>query len=557
MDRISTGDSWVLLVCSIISEMNQEKSSIKGFPKHRKAAVSFRDSQLLNIFGETSRMLISAATSGSMGPVTSLKDVLLLFQDCISYDFIGIAPDESSDDTGSNHIPNSWKSNILNTSLLAALKELLLIAPAYQPEILECITYFVCARRSLFSDDERETFCGTCLDLLMSLLHVSKRLSAEGSHRLHRLVGRFFSVYYSDILKNSTAPQFISEYAAISVETIKRWNEAEIYHLVQVWFKVVEGCGNYQSDLSKTHRLSILTVANCLIQLEIGEDKLDLSSESMESLLPMLDSCATLVRFDYMTVIDSLGLKFKTSFESYISDPTRGSHAACTWSILLIASTIGARSPYQTPDEHDPLDSRLASLVFDLASVDFMKTMNEGTLFNEDIELALIQFFLQFKKTYLSDHSSRQAAMFEIMAAQCSITTQEQATITIFEKLLINLRFGRTNDLIENTISAFVEFTSGSYTSKMLKKSHVVLFLIENHSSEHFSQITNPKWQQQMFCGITKLLVLESDDSFEKELKLFLQPLQTSIDQYSRLSDDSMQNSHYCTAISSILRKLR
>nr|KAJ3422496.1 Ran-binding protein 17 [Polyrhizophydium stewartii] len=188
--------------------------------------------------------------------------------------------------------------------------------------------------------------------------------------------------------------------------------------------------------------------------------------------------------------------------------------------------------------------------------MDLINTANRGTLFRDELELSLIYFALQFKRSYLCDTGSRRAALFETVAQYCSISSQDQATISIFDKLLVNLRFATSSLVLEKTMEAFTDFTSGSVTSKMLKKSQVIIFLVQNHSSEHFSRITDQKLLQQrfkeiadlrvtflvlqFFAGITKLLILESDESFDKELYIFLAPLQTNIEQYKGMSDSEL-----------------
>ncbi|KAL2913002.1 hypothetical protein HK105_207457 [Polyrhizophydium stewartii] len=533
-------NAWVLLLQAVVQEMSQEKSILKGFPKHRKTAVSFRDSHLLSIFRGGSQMFRDSAASGTLAQQPSFaRNLLLLLIECLSFDFIGINPDESSDDQGSVHIPTNWKEDIQDQMFLSVLCNSLISVPDCQPEILDTLASIFCTRRSLFSDSEREQFTATNLQVLRDILNFFDSLSEDGQHRLYRLISRFLSVYSSDALKSANGEEFVRLFMARSVSSIPAWHDAQIIHIVQAWNRLVDSSGSAASDLGTKYGPYVVAVAQALIRFDgkFGRDSEELLSQ-------VLDSCANVIRFDYANVADMLSERFKSSANAFISGspgPERSDSAAlsCSWPTLLIAAVIGARAPYQ------------------LSSMDLINTANRGTLFRDELELSLIYFALQFKRSYLCDTGSRRAALFETVAQYCSISSQDQATISIFDKLLVNLRFATSSLVLEKTMEAFTDFTSGSVTSKMLKKSQVIIFLVQNHSSEHFSRITDQKLLQQFFAGITKLLILESDESFDKELYIFLAPLQTNIEQYKGMSDSELLEPVVRAEICKLFRKLR
>lgn len=77
---------------------------------------------------------------------------------CLSFDYIGTNPDESSEDTGTIQVPASWRSNFEDLSVIRmffdmALKE----KPVESCLTMQILVQFASVRRSLFSQDERRT----------------------------------------------------------------------------------------------------------------------------------------------------------------------------------------------------------------------------------------------------------------------------------------------------------------------------------------------------------------------------------------------------------------
>lgn len=99
------------LLYELVDEMNH-KTQKRAFTQHRKVAVSFRDHSLLQVFEISLKMLHQIASRkisfGGSDPAQEsqlegqvLEQALKLCLACISYDFIGTSPDESSEDVRS------------------------------------------------------------------------------------------------------------------------------------------------------------------------------------------------------------------------------------------------------------------------------------------------------------------------------------------------------------------------------------------------------------------------------------------------------------------------
>ncbi|KAH6578753.1 hypothetical protein BASA61_008613 [Batrachochytrium salamandrivorans] len=552
--------TWVILLRYVILEMNPEKSILKGFPKHRKNAISFRDSHLHTVFQKASQMLkdIPKLSDDSFSQkIEFVSDLVLLICECLAFDFIGINPDESTDDQGSIHIPSTWKSDILDQDLIRTLCNFLVGFPSCQIQILDCMAYIFCSRRSLFSDSERDEVTIFKLQILIDILNLSERLTDDGQQRAFRLIARFISVYSSDIIKSVDAERFFHELSKKTLSYISVWNDASMIHILQAWQKLADSCGNLKSEFSIKYRPYLNLVACGLIRF--NGDNLDIAHDAENLLNYILEPCSAIIRFDYSSNADIANQRFQDSVSTYLEADgltTEEDSQSCAWSTIVIAAVIGGRTPYQSPEEHDGYDGKLAALLFQLATMDVINTTNQGRLFSDALELSLLHFILQFKKSYLCDNGSRRSTIFDSMAHLCGIASQEEATISLFNKLLVNLRFSSSAAVLEKTIEAFTEYTSGSTTSKILKKSNIALVLAESHSSDHFACITDPKLIQQFYAGITRLLILETDDSFDKELGVYLAPFQNELEQYTSMGDNELIQQEVRIFTSRLFRKL-
>lgn len=96
----------------------------RSIAKQRKIASSFRDNMLFEIFQISHDFLRKALDSWKntnfqdKEQQTLIHNLLRLSFSCLSFDFIGTSPDESSDDLSTVQIPTNWKPAFLNYNTL-------------------------------------------------------------------------------------------------------------------------------------------------------------------------------------------------------------------------------------------------------------------------------------------------------------------------------------------------------------------------------------------------------------------------------------------------------
>ncbi|KAJ1127707.1 hypothetical protein NDU88_006100, partial [Pleurodeles waltl] len=74
------------------------------------------------------------------------------------------------------------------------------------------------------------------------------------------------------------------------------------------------------------------------------------------------------------------------------------------WLIYLVGTVIGGRLTYTSTDEHDAMDGELSCRVFQLMALTDSRLPQSG---NEKVELAILWFLDQFRKTYVGDQLQR------------------------------------------------------------------------------------------------------------------------------------------------------
>ncbi|CAB3987622.1 exportin-7-like, partial, partial [Paramuricea clavata] len=106
---------WIIgvqILSTTVCEMNQA-SSCRSLTKHRKIASSFRDVALYDIFILSCSLLKEAFEKHinlqEQNQHVLMSELLQLTCNCLTFDFIGTASDESGDELGAVQIPTTWR----------------------------------------------------------------------------------------------------------------------------------------------------------------------------------------------------------------------------------------------------------------------------------------------------------------------------------------------------------------------------------------------------------------------------------------------------------------
>ncbi|KAJ3069894.1 Exportin 7, partial [Podochytrium sp. JEL0797] len=241
----------ILLLASLVQEMNRLTVVLKNMTRHRKVAVNFRDLQLAQIFQlclDAMRELVNKqiAFSNAAEESRMLEFTIQLLRNCLQFDFIGTNPDESGEDIGSISFPNSWRPLISDTATLQLLYDAYTGFPSHlSHQVLECISMIVSARRSLFNDEEKakslswvmEATCG-----IVRRLMSTPELNEKDYHEFARMLVRLKSVnQLADISERPQYAEWVEMMGTFTMQCFSpaKWVTNSVIYLLTFWSKVV------------------------------------------------------------------------------------------------------------------------------------------------------------------------------------------------------------------------------------------------------------------------------------------------------------------------------
>ena len=188
----------LMILNTLITEINTAAPK-HTLAQHRKTSVSFRDTCLFDIF-KTSIMMLQMIQANPQAVDAKVCEQALSLALCsLTFDFVGIFPDESSDEVGTVQIPTAWRSVVLDQNTLQLFWNLYAGLPAPRStECLKCIVQFASMRRSLFvSDEERRAWLQHILSGILTILIKKQGLEeSENYYEFCRYVCLCYSVIH-------------------------------------------------------------------------------------------------------------------------------------------------------------------------------------------------------------------------------------------------------------------------------------------------------------------------------------------------------------------------
>jgi hypothetical protein len=198
----------------LLLEINPETSSIKQFTKHRKTAVSFRDSHLFPLL----KIAYSKFKDANNSPVAETS--ILIIKSALGFDFLGYQSDQDNHGmSSSTQIPSSWRDFIYEEDPIKLLIQGLNVYHNHRIAILECISLLMGCRRSLFSETERLNYCYRCCSHAIELVQL--QLNEEEQTELLKILFRFCTVYSSDFKKADETVRFFSKIYEMTINLIE------------------------------------------------------------------------------------------------------------------------------------------------------------------------------------------------------------------------------------------------------------------------------------------------------------------------------------------------
>uniref|UniRef100_A0A803W8S8 Exportin 7 n=1 Tax=Ficedula albicollis TaxID=59894 RepID=A0A803W8S8_FICAL len=562
----------VTILSQLTNEINQADTS-HPLTKHRKIASSFRDSSLFDIFTLSCSLLKQVWGSNlNLNDESQhglLMQLLKLTHNCLNFDFIGTSTDESSDDLCTVQIPTSWRSAFLDSSTLQLFFDLYhSIPPSFSPLVLSCLVQIASVRRSLFNNAERAKFLSHLVDGVKRILENPQVSAAGGSGASHpKKSFSCPSISSQNTLSTSRLdPRQRGELGSVVLLVPsppvprEHWEFApnSVHYLLSLWQRLAASVPyvkatephmleTYTPEVTKAYITSRLESVHIILR-----DGLEDPLEDTGLVQQQLDQLSTIGRCEYektcallVQLFDQAAQSYQELLQSASASPMdlAVQEGRLTWLVYIIGAVIGGRVSFASTDEQDAMDGELVCRVLQLMNLTDSRLAQAG---NEKLELAMLSFFEQFRKIYIGDQVQKSSKVRAWPAQQ--LEQLEQLHIT-------NLKYwGRCEPITSKTLQLSV---------RKLVKLSAVQFMLNNHTSEHFSflginnqsNLTDMRCRTTFYTALGRLLMVdlgEDEDQYEQ----FMLPLTAAFETVAQMFSTNSFNEQERTLVG-LVRDLR
>ncbi|XP_058078819.1 uncharacterized protein LOC131227118 isoform X2 [Magnolia sinica] len=506
LDHYSIG---LKILNQLVSEMNQPNPGLPS-THHRRVACHFRDQSLFQIF----QISLTSLRQLKSDVVNRLQELALsLSLKCLSFDFVGTSLDESSDEFGTVQIPSSWKSVLEDPSTLQIFFDYYAITnPPLSKEALECLVRLASVRRSLFtSDTERSKFLAHLMTGTKEILQTGQGLADHDNyHEYCRLLGRFKVNYQLSELVNvegySDWIRLVAEFTSKSLQSWQ-WASSSVYYLLGLWSRLVTSVPYLKGDTPSlldefVPKITEGFITSRLDSVQAGfpDDLSENPLDNVELLQDQLECFPYLCKFQYesssLYVIKIMEPILQTYTER-ARIPTSGDgnelsvvEGQLTWIVHIIAAILKIKqSSGCSTESQEIIDAELAARVFQLINVtdSGLHTQRYGNLSKQRLDRAILAFFQHFRKSYVGDQAMHSSKLYARLSELLGLHDHLVLLNVIVGKIATNLKcYTESEEVIEHTLSLFLELASGYMTGKLLLKLDTIKFIIGHHTREHF-----------------------------------------------------------------------
>ena len=448
----------------VVTEMNQQTSELKGFTRHRRAGIAFRDEQLLPLLKTSFRIFTEALEqvgSPSQTVPVIVEFSLKIINACFNYDFLGYQQDQENHGmTNTIQVPPTWKEFILESSPLETMVRTFQILPeSLYNQILEILSMVLGVKRSLFSETERGLYFDRCINNLMILLEYQFKPDCYSDFLKGIL--RFATVYSSDFKHSSLSSSFLHMFAQCTLARMNEMQVLDFLYLVLIWVQFRESDHSYFLD--NMEEFQRLVTSFVTIDAEMLEC---LYTDEITTLEQIQNPLGKLVR-KTLSISSKLLID---RIQRYGPGTSQKDYIETAWTIFVFSGALSHRVAYQASDEDDKNDGMVSAQI--LQSILYKKFQHITDVCDEKLELAILSFFEQFKYTYLSSESSS-SKLWENLSA-ISIDNSEKFIIVMLNRVLYFLNHSTNENIVCRAAEVFHEYVSGVYCCKILQQQEIL-----------------------------------------------------------------------------------
>ncbi|XP_021714703.1 exportin-7-like isoform X2 [Chenopodium quinoa] len=491
----------------LVSEINQPNSGLPA-THHRRVACSFRDQSLSQIF-QISLTSLQQLASDSTSKLQELA--LSLALKCLSFDFVGTTVDESSEEFGAVQVPSSWKPILEDPSTLKIFFDYYAITqPPISKEALECLVRLASVRRSVFSDSVRSKYLAHLMTGTKEILQSGQGLAQHDNyHEFCRLLGRFRVNYQLSELVNlegySDWIHLVAEFTSKSLQSWQ-WASSSVYYLLGLWSRLVTSVPYLKGDAPSLLDEFVPKITEGFItsrfdsvQAVLPDDFSENPLDNVELLQDQLDCFPYLCRFQYersslyiVNVIEPILQSYTERAQMPTSDIKELSviEAKLAWIVHIIAAILKIKQcTGSSTESQEVIDAELSARVLQLVKIADSGSLSKrySEISKQRLDRAILMFFQNFRKCYIGDQAMHSSKLYARLSELLGLNDHLVLLNVIVSKIATNLKcYTESEQVIDHTLSLFLELASGYMTGKFLLRLDTVKFIVANHTRDHF-----------------------------------------------------------------------
>lgn len=557
----------IQLLNYIIVEMNT-LTSRKSLTQHRKIAVSFRDLSLRGIFETAIFTLkeIFAEEKKPQSPYQKLSnEALELALSCLKFDFVGIFPDESTEDIGTIQVPSPWRPLFEESDTVQLFWNLYAALPSSygKSKVLQILVLLSSLRRTLFSgDDERRIYLSKFVDGIILVIENNIGLvDQDNYHEFCRLLARIKSNFQlNEFVACANYRKWLDMCAKFSLESFRSWrySSQSVFYILNLWSRLVASKPYLKPDTDCYFDTHIPQICESFIvtRLEyavgcVQDDTIDNPLEHRENLDEQLEALPQLIHSNYekisqvfTSLFDPLFLQYQDALAKKNSEVYASLEAQLSWLLFMIGAVIGKRFVSSgNADEAEVIDANLSA-----RALRVIPLLTERLQISQDadedpyvqqLENAMLYFMKHFKRMYLGDTMVSHSKIYVRMNELLQLQDQLQILNVFINKIATNLKiWAKQEGIVRQTLALFDDIATGYASAKLAAKLDSTKFILKKHGIANFPFLVvrgNERHRTTFYTTLCKLLFLS--DYSEEDFVEFMQPLEAVSAQLEQISN--------------------
>ncbi|KAJ1731660.1 hypothetical protein LPJ61_002425 [Coemansia biformis] len=579
---------------AFVEEFNHELPP-KYLSKQKRVVVTFRDKQLKAIYEYALGAMRRAVGALAQGPESAaaagsrviLSQALLLQKECLGFDFIGLAPDEASDDAVAIQIPSPWKDMIQTDGFLDAYFDGYKHSePPISGQFMETLVQVASIRRSFYMEAVRIKFVKRMSEGIAEILEGAIGLEdVDNYHHLCRLLARFRCIH--TLVEIEEAPVYrrlMEATAAFTMTglTLWEWSPNSMAPLLTFWAKVAASHDSRDNTnvaiagdviaqtLPRVAREYLRAMVLATSRAASGESVADSPLEDTGALLENMGFVAAIARSSYGTcstvVLETLS-EMAGKYQETLRTGQGGQDAVVVlegqlaWPVYAAAQCIAARQPYRSQSEDDERDAELFATGLELDRLVQQRIQSSiGVPPCEALEMAFIQLYISFRASYVGEQGCRAPSVYTKLSALVGLPDGLNVLELTLQRVLFTFRsWPPKSPAIRQSLQLLHDMTAGYVGMRHLAQLDTVKLLLRNHGSEHFPflhSIDEYKLRAQYYGSLGRVL-FTTDAVQPAHFAEFMQPWALAVDELLGMSDTQLAQDTVRPGLVHTLRDLR